>query len=333
MSNEICNRNLKPINENIIPIFFATDDNYIPFLDVALISLIENASLQYTYHINILHTGVSEQNINLICRHSNKNFNINFVDVTISVDGIKEKLRKIFHFGLAAYYRLFIASLFPQYQKVIYLDCDLVVLGDISQLYNLDMGENIVAGAIEQFVLNTKEFSDYSKTVLGIDSRKYINSGVLVIDLDNFRKNKIEEKFIYLLDKYNFEVIAPDQDYINFLCYDRILYLPSGWNMTPLEFVKCEGGLNIAHYALYKKPWQYDNVLNGEYFWSYAKRSIFYDKILNCRENFKGEVKRKKEAANVEIVNLAVRISNSDHTFYKELIEKIDGFMGKISFA
>ena len=92
MSNEICNRNLKPINENIIPIFFATDDNYLPILDVALISLIENASLQYTYHINILHTGVSEQNINLICRHSNKNFNINFVDVTISVDGIKEKL-------------------------------------------------------------------------------------------------------------------------------------------------------------------------------------------------------------------------------------------------
>ena len=123
-----------------------------------------------------------------------------------------------------------------------------------------------------------------------------------------------------ILNEYNFKSIAPDQDYLNFLCKDKILLLPSGWNKTPLASVPVEGNLNIVHYALVKKPWQYDDVLYGEYFWQYAEKSPFYRDIVLKKQNFSEEDKAKKERANIEIVQLANEISASDHTFYKKLV-------------
>ena len=65
----------------------------------------------------------------------------------------------------------------------------------------------MLAGVVEQFILRTKEFSDYTKYSVGVDAENYINAGILVIDLDKFRKQRIEEKFSYLINKYNFDVI------------------------------------------------------------------------------------------------------------------------------
>lgn len=308
-----------------IPVFFATDDNYIPFLDVALRSLIENASKKYQYRIIILNTGLQKDSMSKIKDLEDKNFKIDFYDISAYFDEVKNKLRNVFHFGLATYYRLFIERLFPQYSKVIYLDCDIVVLGDISELYNIDMKGNLLAGSIERFVATTSEFRNYTQTVLGIDCMNYINAGILLMNLEEIRKVEIERQFLEILNKYNFKSIAPDQDYLNFLCKDRILYLPSGWNKTPLASVECEGKLNIVHYALVKKPWQYDDVLYGEYFWQYAEKSPFYREIVLKKQNFTEEDKLKKEKANVEIIALANEISASDNTFYKKLVLQIEG--------
>ena len=303
-----------------IPVFFATDDNYLPFLDVAVRSLIENASRKYNYRIIVLNTGLQKEGMLKIKDLEDKNFKIDFYDISKYFDEVKNKLRNVFHFSLACYYRLFIEKLFPQYQKAIYLDCDIVVLGDISELYNIDMKDNLIAGSIERFVATTPEFKKYTETVLGIDCMNYINSGILLMNLEKIRESKIEEKFLNILNEYNFKTIAPDQDYLNFLCKDRILYLPSGWNKTPLASVPVEGKLNIVHYALVKKPWQYDDVLYGEYFWQYAEKSSFYRDIVLKRQNFSEDDKRKKERANIEIVELANEITASENTFYKKLV-------------
>ena len=138
-----------------IPIFFSTDDNYIPYLDVAIASLIENASKAQTYRIVVLNTGLDPENIRKIRRNERAGFQIDFVDISEEVESIKARLKDVYHFSVVTYYRLFIASLFPQYDKVIYLDCDLVVLGDVSELYRVDLGDNILGAAPEQFVQNT----------------------------------------------------------------------------------------------------------------------------------------------------------------------------------
>lgn len=306
--------NLK--NNKIIPIFFATDDNYVQFLDVAIRSLIKNASTEYQYKIIVLNTGLTEENISKIKLLENENFEIRFDDISNSIEDLKNRLPNIYHFGLAAYYRLFIETLYPQYDKILYLDCDIVVTGDISKLYFTDIESNLIAGVVEQFILRTPEFSKYTKEAVGVESKNYINSGIMIMNLKEFRKSRIEEKFTYLINKYNFDVIDPDQAYLNFLCKGRIKYLDVSWNRTPIEDLVCDQP-NIVHYALYKKPWQYDDVFLGEYFWQYAKESPFYESIMTIKNNFNDEAKTKKEKAGIEIKEHGLRAVAGENNFVK----------------
>lgn len=297
-----------------IPIFFSTDDNYIPYLDVAIRSLIANASRQYRYRIIVLHTGLRADYMELVKRNEQDGFAIEFFDVKERLQAISHRFRNVYHFSVATYYRLFIASLFPQYNKVLYLDCDLVVLGDIAKLYHIPLGECILGAAPEQYVQNTAEFRHYAREALGVDPNHYVNAGVLLLDLEAFRRHNIEQAFIRLITEYDFDLLDPDQAYLNYLCRGRIRMLPNGWNKEPMP-LPCEGPKNIVHYALYKKPWQYDDVPDGEYFWYYAERSPFYGIIVQNRAAFGHAERAKKEAAAREILAHAKAIVASKHTF------------------
>ena len=303
-----------------IPIYFSTDDNYIPYLDVAISSLIANASKEYEYRIIVLNTGVNEENVNKIMQNEKAGFKIDFIDISEELENIKSRLKDVYHFSVVTYYRLFIASLFPEYDKVVYLDCDLVVLGDISELYNVELKDNILGAAPEQFVQNTKEFRRYAETALGVDPDGYVNAGVLVMNLKAFRSNRIEETFIQLITEHDFDLLDPDQAYLNYLCNGKIHVLPNGWNKEPMP-LPCEGTKNIVHYALYKKPWQYDDVPDGEYFWRYAERSPFHEEILDRKSRFGDAEKAQKEATAKEILEHALAIVASDDTF----THKLDG--------
>ena len=304
------------INSKEIPIFFATDDNYIPCLYVAISSLIENASKDYKYVINVLNTGLKQENKDIVRGLENDNFSINFCDISEKVADIKSQLRDIYHFSVVMYYRLFIESLFPQYDKALYLDCDIVVLGDISKLFNVNLDNNLVGAVREQVVYNHPVFSEYAEKCIGVSRENYFNSGILLMNLAEFRNNKIQDKFIDMIRTYNFDVIDPDQAYLNFLCRGKVKKLPTGWNKESIPEEKVEGDLNIVHYALYKKPWQYKDVLNGEYFWNYAKKSPFNERFLKMIEEFDDEKKAAKEKANVEIVEHGLKVINLDKTFY-----------------
>ena len=299
-----------------IPIIFSTDDNYISYLDVAIASLISNASKNHNYRIIVLNTGLKAENISKVKTNERDGFTIDFVDISSHLKNIKSHFKDVYHFSIVTYYRLFIASLFPQYDKVIYLDCDLVVLGDISKLYYTPIGDNILGAAPEQYVQNTAEFRSYASIALGVNPDDYVNAGVLLINLKEFKKNNIEEKFTEMITKYNFDLLDPDQAYLNYLCQDKIYMLPNGWNKEPLP-LPCEGEKNIVHYALYKKPWQDDDVMDGEYFWHYAKESPFYQQILNTKAAFGIEETAKKEAAAKEILKHAKIIIASEYTFSK----------------
>ncbi len=301
-----------------IPIVFSTDDRYAPYLDIAIASLIENASKSYQYRLIVLNTGLRADFMRMLKRNERPGFTIDFVDISDELENIKSKLKNIYHFSIVTYYRLFIASLFLQYDKILYLDCDLVVLGDISELYQIELGENILAAAPEQYVRSTKEFRRYAKEALGVEPDRYVNAGVLLINLEQFRKNRIEEKFVRLITEYDFDLLDPDQAYLNYLCRDKIYEISREWNREPTQ-QPCRGEKKIVHYALYKKPWQYSDAVDGEYFWQYAETSAFYEEILRRRDSFGERERAQKEAAAKEILEHAEKIVASEATFVKKL--------------
>ena len=76
-----------------IPVFFSSDDNYVPFLAVAITSLIKNASKKYNYDIIVLTTGISQANKRKIEKLKEDNVNIKFVNVNHKIENIVGKLK------------------------------------------------------------------------------------------------------------------------------------------------------------------------------------------------------------------------------------------------
>lgn len=260
-----------------IPVFFSCDDNYVPYLTVAIYSLIEHSSKYNNYRIIVLNSGMSKKNQEEIILMSTKNVKISFEDISKSLKDINDelKLRLRDYYSIAIYYRLFIPNLFPMYEKAIYLDADMLILDDVAKLYNMDMEDNLLMAVTDATVNNSEDFKKYSKIALGIKPKNYINSGMLVMNLREMRRAKIEQKFIYLLVKYNFEVAAPDQDYLNVLCKDKIKYINETWDKMPDFGSKIPGkDLHIIHYNMMRKPWYYEDVPYSDLFWKYAKQSI-----------------------------------------------------------
>ena len=277
-------------NLEVIPIFFAIDDGYMPFLAVALESLIHNASKNYYYSIKILYTNIDEENKRKINKYQSTNVNIEFVDLNYYIEKVKDKLYTRDYYTKTTYFRLFIPNLYPQYNKAIYLDSDIVVLGDVSELYNVEIGDNLIAAAPDDVIQTTKVFQEYAEKVVGVtDYRNYFNAGILLMNLDELRKVNFQEKFLYLLETIKFTV-AQDQDYLNRLCKGKVKIIEKGWDRMPIanDDLPIED-IKIIHYNLADKPWRYDNIKYQEYFWEYAKKTEYYDYICKVKENYTEE--------------------------------------------
>ena len=277
-------------NLEVIPIFFAVDNGYIPFLAVALQSLIENSSKKYYYSIKILYTDIKEENKKKIMKYEKENVKIEFVDLNYYIEQVKDKLYTRDYYSKTTYFRLFIPNLYPQYNKALYLDCDIVVLGDIAELYNQEIGDNLVAAAPDDVIQTTKVFQEYAEKVVGVaDYRNYFNAGILVMNLDEFRKFNFQDKFLYLLETIKFTV-AQDQDYLNRLCKGRVKIISKGWDRMPIakDHMR-EEDIKLVHYNLAYKPWHFEDILYKDYFWKYAKKTEFFDEIEKIRDSYTEE--------------------------------------------
>ena len=192
-------------NKNVIPIFFAIDDGYIPFLAVSLQSLIENSKKENFYLIKILYTNISEENQRKIQKFEQENVSIEFVDLNYYIEKIKDKLYTRDYYSKTTYFRLFIPNLYPQYTKALYLDSDIVVLEDVADLYNTNMENYLVAAAPDDVIQTIKVFQEYAEKVVGVANyRNYFNAGVLLMNLDELRKFNFQENFLYSLDIIKF---------------------------------------------------------------------------------------------------------------------------------
>ncbi len=289
-----------------VPIFFAVDDNYIPFLGVALKSLMDNASKEYKYEVKVLYTCVSEANIQKIKKYENDKFDIEFVDLTSHVEKIRDKLYTRDYFSNTTYYRLLIPELYPEYNKALYLDSDIIVLKDITKLYKTNIENNLLAAAPDDVIQTIEVFQNYAEKVVGVASyENYFNAGILVMNLKELRNFRFKEKFMYLLSTTKFSV-AQDQDYLNRLCKGRVVLIPKTWNKMPVSGDCIERSkLNLVHYNLAFKPWKFDDTLYQEYFWKYAKKTEFYNQIVDIKNNYTEEDRLKDSEGDKKLRALA----------------------------
>ena len=212
-----------------IPVFFTIDDSYAPFLAAALHSAIENSSPEYRYKAIILHQDVCEENRRRIGALAKDHFEIEFVPMQTGLASITDRMSnrlRCDYFTLTIYFRLFIPAMFPQYDKAVYIDSDVVVHGDLAELYSIDLGDHYIGACPDLSIADVPPLVNYTVDAVGMQEGTYINSGVLLMNLKALREKTLDRHFLHLLNTYHFDCIAPDQDYLNAMCCGKILYLP-----------------------------------------------------------------------------------------------------------
>lgn len=258
-----------------IPIFFSIDDSYAPYLAVALNSAIKNCSYDRRYKAIVLYQKLSDEHKERISALKTENFDIEFVSMGEGLETITDRMSnrlRCDYFTLTIYFRLFIPAMFPQYDKAIYIDSDIVLKGDLAELFDTDIGDNYIGACNDLSVLDVPPLCEYMERAVGVPKEQYINSGVLLMNLRLLREKELDKHFLSLLNEYHFDCIAPDQDYLNALCCGKIYYLSEVWDAMPNDKHPPLDEACLIHYNLFSKPWCYDGIQYGEYFWKYTER-------------------------------------------------------------
>lgn len=328
IKNQINMVKLREASKRIVPVVFATDDNYAPFLVIAIHSMVQHLNKNNTYKVYILHTNISDKHKTMINKYASENLTIEFVNITKNLEAISKKLYLRDYYTKAIYYRLFIPNLFPQYKKAVYLDCDIVILDDIAKLYNHNLKDKVVGAIEDDVVAVMPTFGEYVEKMVGVNRYKYFNSGVMVMNLEKLRKNNIEDKFINLLSQFRF-IIAPDQDLFNALFKGKVLHIHRGWNKCPLRQDDFDDStLKIAHYKMALKPWIRKGVPYEDHFWKYAKDTEVYEVMLKKLSKTTDE-DYKKDAIDLENLKEQARKDSSDPLNYYNTLKKHQIALGR----
>ncbi len=244
------------VTSKVIPVFFACDENFVKYMMVTIRSLMNNAAKGNEYRIHVLNTGISEERQQLVRElvAEREDFTVDFPNVSSHLDAIRDRLPLRDYYSLTTYYRLFIPEMYPEYDKVIYLDSDVVVLGNIEEFYDYEVGDNMVGAIRDQLVQQLDVFGEYVEQVLGVGRNSYFNAGVLLMNTDAFRKNDFLDRFLELLNDYTF-VVAQDQDYLNVICKDRVQWIPTVWNLEASSDFDLEADeIRLIHFNMAAKP-------------------------------------------------------------------------------
>ena len=283
-----------------IAITYSTDINYIYPTLVSMTSLIINGGNNTIYYIFILHTPTfSEKNKHIFNTLENK-YKDRCRIIYINMGKMYKNLKFKKTLSLSAYYRLSLQDILPNINKIIYLDGDTLVLGDLKELIDLDMKGNVVMGFIDDEPSSIESFGLINSTV--------ICSGVLLLDLRGLRENNYSKKIEDFISKNRNRLIQEDQTIVNVVMQDRLGPIPPKYGIWPLtNKEKLERYLNIKrsgkkyskksllnaikhpviiHFVGRKPFWsrKSDNVFD-KIWWNFARASGYYDEIYKSIKN------------------------------------------------
>lgn len=289
-------------NSNNIPIFISSSDYFTPYASVTVQSIIDNSSLTHNYDIIILHSDISERNQIKLQKiiAGRENCSLRFYNVKNAIEGLSLPTNS--YISAETYFRLLIPSLFQEYSKALFLDADTVVLKDIADLFNIDIGSNLLGATIDIHAMtlvngNKAEcdnFKDYLTNTLQLkDPYQYYQAGVLILNLSEFRNCFTSDEMLqFALSR---EFVFLDQDILNALCRGRVKRIHMKWDVLPnwgnyrrlyapaadyAEFLEAQEDPYIVHFAGPGKPWDWPENELAEVFWKFAQASPFYSNIL-----------------------------------------------------
>lgn len=287
----------------VIPVVFAADGNYVPMLTTTIHSMLANASSDYYYDIFVFARGMSSEDMRIMRQVYAEpgKVSLTFYDVSRIVESYELATNNA-HISIETYYRFLVQELLPHYDKVLYLDSDIIVSGDVSQLYATELGDNLLAAVRDlDFLGNVNmkggERMRYAKDVLGMkDPYAYFQAGVLVLNTAAMRNlHSVKEWLKFASDS---RYIYNDQDILNAECEGRVLFLDYRWNVmtdcmgrianvlsyAPLrEFEAYLASRNdqlITHYAGAEKPWTKRSCDMAPLYWRYARQTPFYERLV-----------------------------------------------------
>ncbi len=309
----------KAYGDRYIPVFMATNNNYAAFLGVTLNSLIKNSDSYYFYDIYILHSGINEYYINKLDSVTGGNISVCCLNVKEIITS--QSLYSNRHYSVEMYHRFLIPELFFFLEKVIYIDCDTIVLDSIHRLYNIDIGNNVLGAA--RNLLHTEMYR-YVLNKLNADPKKYINSGVLIINCEQFISQGIKNKCYAFLKEHG-DLVCPDQDALNLCCKD-IAVIDNSWNFQWHHalnkgiskyalvngdaeiFATASEHIKLLHFTSDRKPWNYSMSNYSEVFWNYAKTSLFSLEVEHRYRDLQDPINNKIKDLYVKIGKLTKQI-------------------------
>ena len=279
--------------KKVVPVFLTITDDYAKYAAACINSLMQHANPERDYRVIVMYDRLSLRNRlrlrNLVTKNcaiqfSKMKYNL-YMQIIVRYCA-KRSGSGDFFARPVYYYRAFIARMFLQYDKGIYIDSDTILTGDIGELFDMDLGDNVIAARPDLKVAMVPEFIDYVEKGLGIPHKDYVNSGVLLMDLKKLRKIHYITRMTDLI-KEDADLVAPDQDYLNTILKGKIKHLGKEWNCQP------EGedpkGAKLLHFNLSKKPWYHDDVACGELFWEAVRGTGFTGDLTREKESYTEE--------------------------------------------
>ena len=214
---------MKKLASQPISIFLAANDAYTQHLCAVMASILANSKAYFAFYI--LNQHLSEISKRNICALRDiRDFDIEFMSVDPRVFGDFEVAFE--RLSIEICYRLLIPQLLPNASRAIYLDCDVVVSGDLRDLWDVDLGDNYCAGVMEEARHDKATY----KRLFG--ENPYFNSGVLLLNLDAIRRDFQLTDFLQIEHEHRAEMEYHDQDVLNIAFTGHALPLDARWNVT-----------------------------------------------------------------------------------------------------
>lgn len=246
----------------VMLIVTASDDNYVP----GVLVLIASASHHNpTAAFAVLSLGIGDDNRRRIAELGSE-LGIAIQLISAPLDAFEKLIVRRSHLTRACYLRLLIPSLFPDIGRALYMDCDMVVVDSLGELENLALGDQAIAAASCPTV-GEEEVQATSKT-----KGTYINSGLLVMNLDVWRRDAIGQRCLELLAARSRKFFCEDQSVINIVCGNSVTILPARYNVYADITSYADVSLlpsrpAVLHYVVRNKPWS--RVTTADEIWHY----------------------------------------------------------------
>lgn len=285
-----------------VPVVFACNNAFVPIAAACIRSVAQHASPARRYDLVLLESDVTQENKALLTRMlaESPNISLRFFNAERLVNGYE--LHANAHISVETFFRFLIQDILPRCDKVLYLDCDLIARADVAELYDLDLGDNLLAAARDPDFLGqingaNPATAEYCKTGLPMkDPYHYFQAGVLLFNTREMRRaHSLREWLTFASHPYKYS----DQDVLNLYCEGRVTYFPMQWNMLTdcdryrvshvivyapedvlREYQEARKDPKIIHYAGFLKPWHRPDEDMAQYFWEAARRTPFYEQLL-----------------------------------------------------